>query len=115
MALDSAAGGRDRRELSNTLGKARAAKSEKKEARQKALQMGKETLIKGQESSIAVAKMKNKLEDEEAKAKAREWKERQERHKAEEEAARQKQLEEQAEFKARPHGAHLHTPLGEMW
>ena len=38
---------------------------QRKEARAKAIQQGKDTLIKGQESSIAVAKMKDAQEDDE--------------------------------------------------
>ena len=88
---------------------------QREEARKKANQQGKEVLIKGQESSIAVAKMKQALEEDEAKAKLQEWKDRQARHHAEEEAARQHQLETQQMFNSRPHGAHLHTPMGDTW
>ena len=87
----------------------------KEEARAKQLQVDRERNAKGGESSIAIKKMKDMQDAEEAMARRKEWMDRQALHKATVEAERQQLHEVQKDFNYRPHGQHSTSSLGGSW
>jgi len=87
----------------------------KEEAKEKQRKVDRERNAKGHESSIAVKKMKDAQEADVVQARRVEWIERQRAHDAEVQAEIERKLEIENEFNIRPHGQHMHTPLGDSF
>ena len=84
-------------------------------AKAKQAKVDRERTLKGDETSIALKRIKDSQEAEQAKARRAEWEERQARDKAALDAQAAKLHESQKAFTHRSHGQHLTSTLGGSW